>query len=206
MLAGSVHPHDSLTLQGCDNRGRWRLEHLRTGADPNRLDRVSGDAGVGKGRLIYEFRSSKLLEGKKILWAVCQSDQILRRSFNPLRSWLLKYFGLFANHSLDERKRIFDAKLDEVVAVAGQGLARRVGHLAGQAESAGRIAVRAGVALHEDAVEDGVLGVVDPVLVGEVRARHAKVHAAHRHVAQRTGGTADVGRRLVGTGRQRSGA
>jgi class 3 adenylate cyclase len=49
---------------------------------------VSGDAGIGKGRLVHESRSSKQFEGKKVLWAVCQSDQIQRQSFNPLRSWL----------------------------------------------------------------------------------------------------------------------
>ncbi len=77
---------------------------------------VSGDAGVGKGRLVYEFRSSRLFEGKEILWAVCQSNQILRQSFNPLCSWLLKYFSLSANQSLEKRRQIFDAKLDDLLA------------------------------------------------------------------------------------------
>ena len=43
---------------------------------------VSGDAGLGKSRLVYEFRSSKMFGGKKILWALCPSDQILRQPFN----------------------------------------------------------------------------------------------------------------------------
>lgn len=77
---------------------------------------VSGDAGVGKGRLVYEFRSSRLFESKKILWAVCHSDQILRQSFNPLHRCLLKYFGFFPEQSLEERRRIFDTKLDELLA------------------------------------------------------------------------------------------
>ena len=79
---------------------------------------------------------------------------------------------------------VVDAALDQVVAVAGQRLMRRVGDLAGQAEAARRIAVRAGVALDEDAVEHRVLGVVDPVLLGEVLAADADVDAAHRDVAQ----------------------
>ncbi len=88
---------------------------------------VSGDAGVGKGRLVYEFRSSRLFESRKILWAVCQSDQILRQSFNPLRNWLFKYFKLLAEQSLDERRRIFDAKLDDLlVSVPDQELAREL--------------------------------------------------------------------------------
>jgi predicted ATPase/class 3 adenylate cyclase len=77
---------------------------------------VSGDAGVGKGRLVYEFRSSKMFEGKKILWAVCQSDQILRQSFNPLRNWLSGYFGISSHQTLERRKQSFDAKLDELIA------------------------------------------------------------------------------------------
>ncbi|HSA99107.1 MAG TPA: AAA family ATPase, partial [Anaerolineales bacterium] len=77
---------------------------------------VSGDAGVGKGRLVYEFRSSSLFAGKNILWAICQSDQILRQSFNPLRSWLLKYFGVSAHLSLDQGKQIFDIRLDDLLA------------------------------------------------------------------------------------------
>jgi predicted ATPase len=77
---------------------------------------ISGDAGVGKGRLVYEFRSSSLFEERKALWAICQSDQILRQSFNPLRSWLLKYFG-FSNHLPDDQRRqIFDTRLDDLLA------------------------------------------------------------------------------------------
>ncbi|HLO32730.1 MAG TPA: tetratricopeptide repeat protein, partial [Anaerolineales bacterium] len=77
---------------------------------------VSGEAGIGKGRLVYEFRSSKRFEGKNILWAVCQSDQILRQSFNPLRSWLSRYFGIYPYQSHDERKQFFDSKLDDLLA------------------------------------------------------------------------------------------
>ncbi|HLO14268.1 MAG TPA: adenylate/guanylate cyclase domain-containing protein, partial [Anaerolineales bacterium] len=74
---------------------------------------VSGDAGIGKGRLVYEFRSLKMFEGKKILWAVCQSDQILRQSLNPLRNWLFNYFGILSNQTMDERKQVFDSRLED---------------------------------------------------------------------------------------------
>ncbi|RPI94263.1 MAG: hypothetical protein EHM40_07215 [Chloroflexi bacterium] len=88
---------------------------------------VSGDAGVGKGRLVYEFRSAGLFEAKKILWAVCQSDQILRQSFNPLRSWLSKYFGTSIHQSAGERKQAFETKLDELlVSVPDAELAREL--------------------------------------------------------------------------------
>ncbi len=77
---------------------------------------VSGDAGIGKGRLVHEFHLSDLFERNKTLWAVCQSNQILRQSFNPLRGWLLRYFGLAAGQSPEERKQGFDSKLDDLLA------------------------------------------------------------------------------------------
>lgn len=76
---------------------------------------ISGEAGIGKGRLIHEFRASTRQKGKKILWAICQSSQILRQSFNPLRSWLFKYFGISRNQPLEDQKQAFDAKLDHLL-------------------------------------------------------------------------------------------
>jgi len=77
---------------------------------------VSGDAGIGKGRLVHEFRSSKKFDGRKIFWAVCQSDQILRQSFNPFRSWLYAYFRISDQQSVDDQRTAFDTKLDDLLA------------------------------------------------------------------------------------------
>jgi len=88
---------------------------------------VSGDAGIGKGRLVHEARSSKQFEGKTVLWAVCQADQIQRQSFNPLRSWLMRYFGISTSQSLEDRKQSFDAKLNELLnAITEPDLAREL--------------------------------------------------------------------------------
>ena len=76
---------------------------------------LSGEAGIGKGRLVHEFRSSTRQKGRRALWAICQSNQILRQSFNPLRSWLFRYFGLLRTQSVEEQKQAFDAKLDELL-------------------------------------------------------------------------------------------
>ena len=76
---------------------------------------VSGDAGIGKRRLVYEVRFSKQFEGKKVLWAIGQADQILGQSFNPLRSWLWRYFGISSAQLLEQRKQSFDRKLDELI-------------------------------------------------------------------------------------------
>src|SRR5215208_767936 len=88
---------------------------------------VSGDAGMGKGRLVYELRSSKILQEKNILWALCQSDQILRQSLNPWRSWLYKYFEISPDQSIDQRKQNFNARIDALLAsIPKTELAREV--------------------------------------------------------------------------------
>jgi class 3 adenylate cyclase/tetratricopeptide (TPR) repeat protein len=77
---------------------------------------VLGEAGIGKGRFVHEFRSSELFKKNTALWAICQTDQIIRQSFNPLRSWLLNYFGLPTATNPAERKQIFESKLQELIA------------------------------------------------------------------------------------------
>jgi predicted ATPase len=51
-----------------------------------------------------------------VLWAVCQSDQVSRQSFQPLRNWLFSYFGFTPNQPLHERYQIFDRTLHELLA------------------------------------------------------------------------------------------
>lgn len=77
---------------------------------------ILGDAGIGKGRLVQAFRSSQLFNSRPVLWAFCQSEQILRQSFNPFRSWLVRYFGLASIYDVQARKQIFDSRLNDLVA------------------------------------------------------------------------------------------
>ncbi|HSM71946.1 MAG TPA: tetratricopeptide repeat protein, partial [Anaerolineales bacterium] len=77
---------------------------------------ISGDAGIGKGRLVYEFSKSESCNSHKVLWVNWKTDQILRQSFNPLRGWLLRYFGGLQHEDKEEKKRRFDAKLDDLLA------------------------------------------------------------------------------------------
>ncbi|NTU56874.1 MAG: adenylate/guanylate cyclase domain-containing protein, partial [Anaerolineales bacterium] len=77
---------------------------------------LTGDAGIGKGRLIQAFYSSRLFDERKALWGTCMADQVLRRSFNPLRGWLFRYFGIRQNQPLDDRRLAFDSKIDDLLA------------------------------------------------------------------------------------------
>lgn len=77
---------------------------------------LTGDAGIGKSRLVQAFYASRLFEEHRVLWGFCMADQVLRRSFNPLRKWLFHYFGILQDQPLDERRHVFDSKLDDLVA------------------------------------------------------------------------------------------
>lgn len=76
---------------------------------------VVGDAGIGKGRLMHEFMRTNFPDLPHILWAVCHSDQILRQSFNSMRSWLMKYFGIAPHDSAQERRAAFDARFEDLL-------------------------------------------------------------------------------------------
>lgn len=72
---------------------------------------IWGEAGIGKSRLTYELKHEvdNLL---KINWAVCQSDQILRKPFNAFVYFLKNYFHQSVEQSvannLSDFERIFE--------------------------------------------------------------------------------------------------
>lgn len=115
-------PVSSVVYQG-EMVGRTdELRHLSGFVEPLWQGRfagvigVQGDAGIGKGRLVQAFNASRLFTERDALWAVCQADQVLRRSFNPLREWLFRYFGVTQTLSQPDHRRAFDSKLDDLLA------------------------------------------------------------------------------------------
>lgn len=77
---------------------------------------IWGEAGMGKSRLIHEFMQAPLFQNRSVKWAVCQSDQILRQSFNPFRYWLFHYFDFHPGMNDAERLAKFHARLDDLCA------------------------------------------------------------------------------------------
>jgi predicted ATPase/class 3 adenylate cyclase len=80
---------------------------------------VWGEAGMGKSRLLYEFSRSALFDENKALWALCQSDQILRQSFNPLRYWLFRYFNILSGEDEAIRLKRFQSNLEDLISSTG---------------------------------------------------------------------------------------
>ena len=76
---------------------------------------IWGEAGIGKSRLVHEFQLS-LDSAGDILWALCQTDEILRQSFNPFRYWLRDYFAFSETQAEVRNKRNFNRRLDRLIA------------------------------------------------------------------------------------------
>jgi predicted ATPase/class 3 adenylate cyclase len=71
---------------------------------------VSGEAGIGKSRLLHEFLRAQPA-GRAPQRVLCQTDEILRRPLNPFRYWLRRYFDQAYGQSDSENKAAFAQKL-----------------------------------------------------------------------------------------------
>lgn len=89
------------------------LKALSEFASPLRENRfagvafVFGEAGIGKSRLSFEFRRS-LRETMAVSWFTCQSDQILRKPFNPFIYFLKYYFEQSPENSPARNRELFE--------------------------------------------------------------------------------------------------
>ena len=68
---------------------------------------VYGEAGIGKSRLVLEFKKS--LKVKKIAWLSMPCEEILRKSFNPIIYFLKNYFNFSEDYSSSKNKKKFNS-------------------------------------------------------------------------------------------------
>ncbi|HVN15707.1 MAG TPA: tetratricopeptide repeat protein [Anaerolineales bacterium] len=79
---------------------------------------ILGEAGIGKSRLVHNFRSSALFENLSAHWAICQTDEIVRQSLNPFRYWLRYYFGIVYTEEEIVNKKRFQTKIQELISAS----------------------------------------------------------------------------------------
>ncbi len=85
-------------------------ENLESGGAIN----IFGEAGVGKSRLIFEV-GKELTKTKKVNWAICQTDQILRKPFNPLIYFLRNEFKQNSAASTRQNQQYFEQELEKIL-------------------------------------------------------------------------------------------
>lgn len=77
---------------------------------------VKGDAGVGKSRLLHEFKLSPLFQQRAAQWALCQCDEIVRQAFNPFQYWLRHRFANVLSAPEDAQVELFDSEIARLAA------------------------------------------------------------------------------------------
>lgn len=110
-----------LSYQGSFVGRKTELTTLTQFLQPLTLNRspgfclILGEAGMGKSRLVHTLQLSAPLKQRPVLWALCQTDQIVRQPLNPFRFWLHHYFEQSAAQSEGRNKRNFTRKLEQLI-------------------------------------------------------------------------------------------
>ncbi len=74
-----------------------------------------GEAGIGKSRLVYQFKSSSAFKNRNTFWVIGQTDEIIRQSLNPFRYWLKTYFGISYTDDENINRSRFQKKIRELI-------------------------------------------------------------------------------------------
>lgn len=75
---------------------------------------IYGEAGIGKTRLAYELQTL-LRKKKRLKWFSCQSDQILRKPFNPFVYFLRIYFNQSSDNTQETNFDNFERRFTNLV-------------------------------------------------------------------------------------------
>jgi len=84
---------------------------------------VDGAVGIGKSRLVSEFKKGQDLS--KLNWFAMPCDDILRKNFNPVIHFLKRYFEQSVSDTNSDRRAIFDEKIEFLVRSINDGLLRK---------------------------------------------------------------------------------
>ncbi len=93
-----------------------QLMHFSRSLFNNRVAGIAyiyGEAGIGKSRLTHELKK-QLTQAGNIKWHICQTDQILRKPFNPFIYFLKNYFEQSPDGSDQLNREKFEKKLEEL--------------------------------------------------------------------------------------------
>ncbi|MCC7246834.1 MAG: tetratricopeptide repeat protein [Saprospiraceae bacterium] len=75
---------------------------------------IFGEAGIGKSRISFELRRM-VREMGSVSWFTCQSDQILKKSFNPFIYFLKNYFDQSSENTPEKNANLFEQHFNELL-------------------------------------------------------------------------------------------
>jgi predicted ATPase/class 3 adenylate cyclase len=132
ILVGPKEARLSLFPQGQLIGRDHELEQLRRAIEPLFQGQfagivvVMGEAGIGKSRLLHEFKQGlQQSQNRPLTWCDCPTDEILRQSLNPFRYFLRTYFEQSAAQTEAENKARFNQKLDRLMSQIPDPLIRQ---------------------------------------------------------------------------------
>ena len=74
---------------------------------------IDGPGGIGKTRMVNELKATLNLE--TISWFLMPCDEILRKSFNPIISFLKSYFHQSEHNDIAQNKKNFEDKITSLI-------------------------------------------------------------------------------------------
>ena len=75
---------------------------------------VNGEIGIGKTRLVNEFRK-EIENEQNVNWFYCSNEEILRLSLNPFKYFLINLFKQSTENSIDDNKNSFNSVIDTLI-------------------------------------------------------------------------------------------